>query len=64
MFLNQLLFFGLCLNPIYLVAAMPHVLFLTVVVGRFFDKIGHWGKSEDDEPQECLTSAPIWTHRR
>lgn len=35
MFLNQLLFFGLCLNPICLIAAMPHVLAITVVVGTF-----------------------------
>ncbi len=33
MFLNQLLFFGLCLNPICLVAAMPHVLLITVAIG-------------------------------
>jgi len=35
MFLNQLLFFGLCLNPICIVAAMPHVLFITVVIGMW-----------------------------
>ena len=38
MFLNQLLFFGLCLNPICLVAAMPHVLFITIVLGMWFYK--------------------------
>lgn len=38
MFLNQLLFFGLCLNPVCLVAAMPHVLFITVVVGTWINK--------------------------
>ena len=38
MFLNQLLFFGLCLNPICLVAAMPHVLFITVVIGMWVHK--------------------------
>jgi hypothetical protein len=38
MFLNQLLFFGFCLNPICLVAAMPHVLFITVVIGAWVHK--------------------------
>lgn len=38
MFLNQLLFFGLCLNPICLIAAMPHVLFITVVIGMWIHK--------------------------
>jgi len=36
MFLNQLLFFGLCLNPICLIAAMPHVLFITVALGTWW----------------------------
>jgi|LWDU01.1.fsa_nt_gi hypothetical protein len=40
MVLNQLLFFGFCLNPICLVAAMPHVLFITVVVGTWLEKNG------------------------
>jgi hypothetical protein len=43
MVLNQLLFFGFCLNPICIIAAMPHVLFITVVVGSLFNKIGGWG---------------------
>ncbi len=38
MILNQLLFFGFCLNPICLVAAMPHVLVITVVVGTWIYK--------------------------
>jgi len=38
MFLNQLLFFGFCLNPICLVAAMPHVLFITVAIGAWIHK--------------------------
>lgn len=38
MFLNQLLFFGLCLNPICLLAAMPHVLLITVFYGMCLDK--------------------------
>lgn len=36
MFLNQLLFFGLCLNPVCLIAAMPHVLFITIVIGTWW----------------------------
>ncbi len=48
MFLNQLLFFGLCLNPICLVAAMPHVLFITVVIGTWINKNNKWGKKETD----------------
>jgi hypothetical protein len=43
MLLNQLLFFGFCLNPICLVAAMPHVLLITVVVGSWINKMGNWG---------------------
>ena len=44
MILNQLLFFGFCLNPICLVAAMPHVLLITVIVGSIINKIGNWGE--------------------
>ena len=45
MLLNQLLFFGFCLNPICLVAAMPHVLFITAVVGSWINKENSWGDS-------------------
>ena len=38
MLLNQLLFFGFCLNPICIIAAMPHVLFITVVIGTWLEK--------------------------
>ncbi|CAM4321622.1 DUF4433 domain-containing protein [Vibrio neonatus] len=38
MFLNQLLFFGLCLNPVCLIAAVPHVLFITVVIGTWLNR--------------------------
>jgi hypothetical protein len=44
MILNQLLFFGFCLNPICLIAAMPHVLLITVFVGSIVNKIGNWGE--------------------
>ncbi len=43
MFLNQLLFFGLCLNPICLVAAMPHVLLITAFIGSWLNKETGWG---------------------
>jgi len=44
MILNQLVFFGFCLNPICLIAAMPHVLLITVIVGSIINKIGNWGE--------------------
>jgi len=47
MILNQLIFFGFCLNPICLVAAMPHVLLITVVLGSWFNKENDWGKRPD-----------------
>ena len=46
MILNQLLFFGFCLNPICIVAAMPHVLVITVIIGTFLNKITSWGRDE------------------
>jgi DNA helicase-4 len=49
MVLNQLLFFGFCLNPICIIAAMPHVLAITVALGSWFNKINGWGNGEPDE---------------
>jgi len=46
MFLNQLLFFGFCLNPICLIAAMPHCLAITVVIGTFLNR---WNKSGEEK---------------
>jgi len=46
MILNQLLFFGFCLNPICIVAAMPHVLFITVLIGSWLNKESGWGDDE------------------
>jgi hypothetical protein len=46
MILNQLLFFGFCLNPVCLIAAMPHVLFITVVIGTWLNKNNDWGNVE------------------
>lgn len=37
--INQLLFFGFCLNPICLIAAMPHCLAITVVLGTWLSKL-------------------------
>lgn len=44
MILNQLLFFGFCLNPICIIAAMPHVLLITVFVGSILNRTGRWGE--------------------
>ena len=49
MLLNQLLFFGFCLNPICLVAAMPHVLLITVAIGSWINKTSNWGASKIEE---------------
>jgi hypothetical protein len=38
MLLNQLIFFGFCLNPVCLIAAMPHVLFITVIIGTWLNR--------------------------
>ena len=46
MILNQLLFFGFCLNPICLIAAMPHVLLITVAIGTAINKMGNWGERQ------------------
>jgi hypothetical protein len=46
MILNQLLFFGFCLNPICIVAAMPHVLFITALIGSWLNKESGWGDDE------------------
>ncbi|MGM0985020.1 MAG: DarT ssDNA thymidine ADP-ribosyltransferase family protein [Pseudomonadota bacterium] len=46
MILNQLLFFGFCLNPVCLIAAMPHVLFITVIIGTWLNKKNGWGSNE------------------
>ena len=40
MVLNQVVFFGFCLNPVCLVAAMPHVLLITVIIGTWLEKSG------------------------
>jgi DNA helicase-4 len=49
MVLNQLLFFGFCLNPICLIAAMPHVLAITVALGSWFNKKSGWGNGEQSK---------------
>lgn len=55
MILNQLLFFGFCLNPICLVAAMPHVLLITVVVGTYINKISNDEKTKIVDSKTTLT---------
>lgn len=61
MLLNQLLFFGLCLNPICLVAAMPHVLLITVFIGSWINNESGWG---DEEPKELVSDTPSETPSR
>ena len=51
MFLNQLLFFGFCLNPICLIAAMPHCLAITVVIGTLLDR---WNKSGKEKEEKTI----------
>ena len=46
MLLNQFLFFGFCLNPNCLVAAMPHVLLITAGIGSWINKMGNWGAAK------------------
>lgn len=55
MLLNQLLFFGFCLNPICLVAAMPHVLLITVAVGSWINKASNWGARKIEEENPAAT---------
>lgn len=63
MFINQLLFFGLCLNPICLIAAMPHVLLITVVLGTLINKLSK-NPSVDKEAHKNNTrsSKSIYSH--
>lgn len=49
MLLNQLLFFGFCLNPICLIAAMPHVLFITAIVGSWINNLKSWGAGDPED---------------
>ena len=56
MFLNQLLFFGFCLNPICLVAAMPHCLAITVVIGTFLDRWNKSGKGKEEKEEKTITT--------
>lgn len=59
MILNQLIFFGFCLNPICLIAAMPHVLLITVVVGTFINKINNSVKSKITDTKKQVVSQRI-----
>ena len=57
MFLNQLLFFGFCLNPICLIAAMPHCLAITVVIGTLLDRWNKSGKGKEEKEEKTITTA-------
>jgi hypothetical protein len=52
--LNQLLFFGFCLNPICLIAAMPHCLAITVVLGTFLNKVDGWGEKNKEQTKQNI----------
>ena len=56
MFLNQLLFFGFCLNPICLIAAMPHCLAITVVIGTLLDRWNKSGKGKEGKEEKTITT--------
>ncbi len=56
MFLNQLLFFGFCLNPICLIAAMPHCLAITVVIGTLLDRWNKSGKGKEEKEEKTITT--------
>jgi hypothetical protein len=60
MILNQLIFFGFCLNPVCLIAAMPHVLFITVVIGTWLNKQTGWGGDEatDNDAKNLAKDTP------
>lgn len=57
MLLNQLLFFGFCLNPVCIIAAMPHVLFITVVIGTLINKMET--KSKETKRTNIHQNQPI-----
>ena len=52
--LNQLLFFGFCLNPVCLVAAMPHCLAITVVIGTLLDRWNKSGKEKEEKEEKTI----------
>jgi len=63
MFINQLLFFGLCLNPICLIAAMPHVLLITVVLGTLINKLTKNPSVDKSAPKNNTgSSKSIYSH--
>lgn len=47
--LNQLLFFGFCLNPVCIIAAMPHCLAITVFLGSILNNANGWGDKKEEE---------------
>jgi len=47
--LNQLLFFGFCMNPICIVAAMPHCLVITVFIGTLLNLRNKSGEEKEEK---------------
>ena len=54
--LNQLLFFGFCMNPICIVAAMPHCLVITVFIGTLLNLRNKSGKGKERKEERTITS--------
>lgn len=62
LFLNQLLFFRMCLSPGCLAAATPHVLFLTAIVGTWLirqNSPNKQSKNNESKPINSLTTPPV-----
>lgn len=54
MILNQLLFFGFCLKPVCLIAAVPHVFFISAIIGTWFNKLTGWGENKKEDVKSDL----------
>jgi len=58
MTLNQLVFFGFCLNPVCIIAAMPHVILITVIIGTFIGRLRNKERRELKSQRLTLQEAP------
>ena len=64
MIVNQFLFFGFCLNPICLAAAMPHVLLITAFVGSGINNRNNWGNTEAKRAVSSIMDKPPLTKEK
>lgn len=62
MAMNQIVFFGFCLNPACLVAAMPHVLLITVFIGSWVNKRNNWGNTWAKKGVSSIMDRPSMTN--